>query len=46
MLNLASITAEPIVIIKQINAKGESEDFVPETHATKIWEDLTTLNGG
>ena len=31
---------------KQINAEGESEDFVPETHATKIWNDLTTLNGG
>ena len=31
---------------EQINAKGESEAFVPETHATKIWDDLTTLNGG
>ena len=31
---------------EQINAKGESEAFVPETHATKIWNDLTTLNGG
>ena len=31
---------------KQINADGTEEDFVPATHATIIWNDLTTLNGG
>ena len=31
----------------QIAADGETEeDFVPATHATRIWNDLTTLNGG
>ena len=32
---------------KQIASDGETEeDFVPATHATRIWDDLTTLNGG
>ena len=32
---------------KQIASDGETEqDFVPATHATKVWNDLTTLNGG
>ena len=31
---------------KQIASDGSEEDFVPETHATIIWNDLTTLNGG
>ena len=31
---------------KQINSEGKEEDFVPETHATNMWDDLTTLNGG
>ncbi len=31
---------------KQRKADGTEEDFVPETHATRIWNDLTTLNGG
>ena len=31
---------------KQIASDGSEEDFVPATHATKIWNDLTTLNGG
>jgi len=32
---------------KQIASDGTTEeDFVPATHATKIWNDLTTLNGG
>ena len=31
---------------KQIKADGTEEDFVPATHATIIWNDLTTLNGG
>ena len=32
---------------KQIASDGETEeDFVPATHATIIWNDLTTLNGG
>jgi hypothetical protein len=32
---------------KQIASDGTTEeDFVPATHATKIWDDLTTLNGG
>ena len=31
----------------QIAADGETlEAFVPATHATKVWNDLTTLNGG
>jgi hypothetical protein len=32
---------------KQIASDGiTEEDFVPATHATRIWNDLTTLNGG
>lgn len=31
---------------KQLKSDGTEEDFVPATHATKIWNDLTTLNGG
>ena len=31
---------------KQIASDGSEEDFVPATHATKVWNDLTTLNGG
>ena len=31
---------------KQIASDGSDEDFVPATHATRIWNDLTTLNGG
>ena len=31
---------------KQVASDGSEEDFVPATHATKIWNDLTTLNGG
>jgi len=32
---------------KQIASDGETEeDFVPAYHATKVWNDLTTLNGG
>jgi len=31
---------------KQIASDGSEEDFVPATHATIIWNDLTTLNGG
>ena len=31
---------------KQIASDGSDEDFVPATAATKIWNDLTTLNGG
>ena len=32
---------------KQIASDGETEeDFVPATHATRIWDDLTALNGG
>ena len=31
---------------KQIASDGSEEDFVPATHATRIWNDLTTLNGG
>ena len=31
---------------KQLAADGTEEDFVPATHATIIWNDLTTLNGG
>ena len=32
---------------KQIASDGTTEeDFVPVTHATRIWNDLTTLNGG
>ena len=31
---------------KQIASDGSEEDFVTATHATKIWNDLTTLNGG
>jgi hypothetical protein len=32
---------------KQIASDGVTEeDFVPATHATRIWNDLTTLNGG
>ena len=32
---------------KQLKSDGETEeDFVPVTHATRIWNDLTTLNGG
>ena len=30
---------------KQFNSDGEEEDFVPATAATKIWNDLDTLNG-
>jgi hypothetical protein len=31
----------------QIASDGETEEaFVPATHATRIWNDLTTLNGG
>ena len=29
----------------QFNSDGEEEDFVPATAATKIWNDLDTLNG-
>ena len=32
---------------KQLASDGETlEAFVPATHATKVWNDLTTLNGG
>jgi len=32
---------------KQLASDGTTEeDFVPATHATIIWNDLTTLNGG
>ena len=31
---------------KQIASDGSEEDFVPATHATRIWDDLTALNGG
>ena len=32
---------------KQLASDGKTlEAFVPATHATKIWDDLTTLNGG
>ena len=31
---------------KQMKEDGTLEDFVPATHATKVWNDLTTLNGG
>ena len=31
---------------KQKKLDGTVEDFVPATAATKIWNDLTTLNGG
>ena len=31
---------------KQTASDGSEEDFVPATHATIIWNDLTTLNGG
>ena len=31
---------------KQVASDGSEEDFVPATHATKVWNDLTTLNGG
>ena len=31
---------------KQMKSDGTEEDFVPSTAATKIWDDLTTLNGG
>ena len=31
---------------KQTASDGSKEDFVPATHATRIWDDLTTLNGG
>ena len=31
---------------KQIASDGSEEDFVPATHATIIWNDLTTLIGG
>ena len=32
---------------KQIASDGVTEeDFVPANHAKKIWDDLTTLNGG
>ena len=31
---------------KQVASDGSEEDFVPATHATIIWNDLTTLNGG
>jgi hypothetical protein len=31
---------------KQLASDGKTlEDFVPATHATRIWNDLTTLNG-
>ena len=31
----------------QIASDGETKEaFVPATHATRIWDDLTTLNGG
>ena len=30
---------------KQLGSDGEEEDFVPATAATKIWDDLDTLNG-
>ena len=31
----------------QIASDGKTEEsFVPATHATRIWNDLTTLNGG
>jgi len=29
-----------------MKSDGTEEDFVPSTAATKIWDDLTTLNGG
>ena len=32
---------------KQLASDGETlEAFVPATHATKVWNELTTLNGG
>jgi len=31
---------------KQLASDGSEEAFVPATHATRIWNDLTTLNGG
>ena len=31
---------------KQVASDGSEEPFVPVTHATKVWDDLTTLNGG
>jgi len=31
---------------KQTASDGSEEAFVPVTHATRIWDDLTTLNGG
>jgi len=31
---------------KQIASDGSEEDFVPATAATKVWNDLTILNGG
>ena len=31
---------------KQRASDGSEEAFVPATSATKIWNDLTTLNGG
>ena len=31
---------------KQLASDDSEEDFVPATHATIIWNDLTTLNGG
>ena len=31
---------------KQVASDGSEEDFVPATHATIIWNDLTTLNCG
>lgn len=31
---------------KQVASDGSEEAFVPVTHATKVWDDLTTLNGG
>ena len=30
---------------KQFASDGSEEDFVPTTHATRVWNDLTTLNG-
>jgi len=30
----------------QVASDGSDEAFVPATAATKIWNDLTTLNGG
>ena len=30
----------------QVASDGSEEAFVPVTHATRIWDDLTTLNGG